>query len=419
MSANIAVIQFPGSNTERETLMACYRVGLSPVEFLWNKPTENLSDFNGYVIIGGFSYEDRSRAGVIAALDPIMKQIRLEAEKGKPVLGICNGAQILVESGLVPGLEDHRLSMALTDNKRVQGGHVVGVGYYNAWSNLQMSAPSNRCAFTRHLKTGGRINIPFAHGEGRFIIPDKLLQKMIANDQTVFRYCNDDGKIVYEFPTNPNGSMHNLAAVCNARGNVMAMMPHPERTENGDAIFSSMKEFIENGDPVSDHKLSFERPHYEVEKYQSNGDSTEWIIDMIITDNEASSVQNVLDHLGFNVSISRQTHWEISTNGKQGSLLQQIDKTGELYNSNKEYISQIRKKGDSCSFLVRQKEDVLGRSKYETLTNRFEINGITNLKRGILWTVTVCSGNFETVLNKILDTHILFNPLSHECSRFN
>jgi len=399
--------------------MACRRVGLSPVEFLWNESAKKLFDYDGYIIVGGFAYEDRSRAGVIAALDPIMKQIKIEAEKGKPVLGICNGAQILVESGLVPGLENHRVGIALTDNKRVKGDRVVGVGYYNTWANLKMSAPSDRCAFTQHLKTGDWINVPLAHGEGRFIIPDELLRKMIANDQTVFRYCNNDGKIVYEFPTNPNGSMYNLAAVCNARGNVMAMMPHPERTENGDTIFSSMKEFIENGGPVSDHTLSFERPHYEVEKYQSNGDSTEWIIDMIITDNEASSVQNVLDRLGFNVSISRQTHWEISTKGKPGSLLQQIDKTGELYNSNKEYISQIRKKGNSCSFLVRQKDDVLGRAKYETLTNRFEINGITNLKRGILWTVTVCSGNFETVLNKILDTHILFNPLSHECYRFN
>ena len=145
-----------------------------------------------------------------------MKQIHLEAEKGKPVLGICNGAQILVESGLVPGLEDHRLSMALTDNKRVQGGHVVGVGYYNAWSNLQMSAPSSRCAFTRHLKTGERINVPLAHGEGRFVIPDGLLSQMINNDQTVFIYCNDDGNIIDEFPTNPNGSVYNLAAVCNS-----------------------------------------------------------------------------------------------------------------------------------------------------------------------------------------------------------
>ena len=102
---NIAIIQFPGSNTERETLMACRRVELNPVEYLWNESAEKLSDFDGYVIVGGFAYEDRSRAGVIAALDPIMKQIKIEAGKGKPVLGICNGAQILVESGHVAGIE--------------------------------------------------------------------------------------------------------------------------------------------------------------------------------------------------------------------------------------------------------------------------------------------------------------------------
>ena len=176
--AKIAIIQFPGSNTERETLMACQRVGLDPVEFLWNEPADKLPNFDGYVIVGGFSYEDRSRAGVIAALDPIMDQIKIETEQGKPALGICNGAQILVESGLVPGLEDCRVGMALTDNKRVQGGNVVGVGYYNTWVNLKMCCPSDRSAFTRHITTGQWINIPLAHGEGRFIMPDELLEKM-------------------------------------------------------------------------------------------------------------------------------------------------------------------------------------------------------------------------------------------------
>ena len=226
--------------------MACRRVRMNPVEFLWNEPANNLTDLNGYIIIGGFSYEDRSRSGVIAALDPIIKQIKVEAAKGKPVLGICNGAQILVESGLVPGLIDDQLGMALTDNKRVQGGHVVGVGYYNTWANLKMSTYPNRCAFTRHLKPDEWINVPLAHGEGRFIIPDDLLEKMIANDQTIFLYCDKDGRIVDEFPINPNGSMYNIAAICNPAGNVMAMMPHPERTENGDAIFSSMKNYIES-----------------------------------------------------------------------------------------------------------------------------------------------------------------------------
>lgn len=419
MSVSIAVIQFPGSNTERETLMACRRVGLSPVEFLWNEPVEKLSVFDGYVIVGGFAYEDRSRAGVIAALDPIMTQIKIEAEKGKPILGICNGAQILVESGLLPGLDDHRVGIALTDNKRVKGRHLLGVGYYNTWANLQMSAPSNRCAFTRHLKTGDWINVPLAHGEGRFVVPDELLEKMISNDQTVFQYCDDSGNVVDEFPTNPNGSMYNLAAVCNARGNVMAMMPHPERTENGDAIFSSMKEFIENGNPVSDHTLSFDRPHYKVANYETNGDSSEWVIDMTITDNEAASVHNALNHLGFDVSISRQTHWEISIDGNREAILKEIDATGELYNSNKEFISKTTSTQNTTSYLVRQKEDIIGRAKFESLTKRFEIKDIYEIKRGVIWNVTINSGNFENVLDRVLDTHILFNPLSHECYRIN
>ena len=416
---NIAIIQFPGSNTERETLMACRRVGLNPVEFLWNEPAEKLSDFDGIIIVGGFAYEDRSRAGVIAALDPIMKQIKLEAKNGKPVLGICNGAQILVESGLVPGLANHRVGIAITDNKRVKDGHVLGVGYYNTWANLQLTASAGRCTFTRHLKTGDFINVPLAHGEGRFIIPHELLEKMITNEQTVFRYCDNNGIISDEFPTNPNGSMHNLAAVCNPKGNVMAMMPHPERTENGDTIFSSMKDYIENGNHVTSHTLSYDRPHYEVKNYESNGDSTEWIIEMIITDNEAASVHNALNHLGFDVSITRQTHWEISTDGERDSILQKIDKTGELYNSNKEFISQTTSAKNTASFLVRQKEDMIGRAKFESLTERFEIDGISEIKRGVIWNVTVNSGNLENVLGNLLDTHILFNPLSHECYRIN
>jgi len=417
--SNIAIIQFPGSNTERETLMACRRVGLNPVEFLWNDASESLSNFDGFIIVGGFAYEDRSRAGVIAALDPIMNQIKVEANKGKPVLGICNGAQILVESGLVPGLDSHRVGVALTDNKRVKGGHVVGVGYYNTWANLKMSVPPDRCAFTRHLNMDDFINIPLAHGEGRFILPEELLNKMIANDQTVYRYCDDDGNVVDEFPTNPNGSMYNLAAVCNPAGNVMAMMPHPERTKNGNSIFSSMKNFIENGNPTTNHLLSFNRPHYEVANYQSNDDAAEWIVDMIITDNEASSVQNALNHLGFDVSITRQTHWEISTYGNRESILKKIDKTGELYNSNKEFISKASTTENIASLLVRQKEDMVGRAKLESLTERFEIGDISEIKRGVIWNVTINGGNFETILKEILDTHILFNPLSHECYKIN
>src|SRR5579863_4408946 len=129
----IAVVQFPGSNCERETILALKRANMEPVEFLWNEPHEKLRAMDGYIIVGGFSYEDRSRAGIIAALDPVMQEIAAQSATGKPVLGICNGAQILVETGLVPGLENNKIAMALTENKRVANGKILGTGYYNAW----------------------------------------------------------------------------------------------------------------------------------------------------------------------------------------------------------------------------------------------------------------------------------------------
>src|SRR5690348_1875797 len=122
----IGIIQFPGSNCERETILAIKRAGMIPVEFLWNESVEKLISCDGYVLVGGFSYEDRARAGIIAALDPITQILKNQSELGKPILGICNGAQILIEAGLVPGLKDYAVNMALTENKRIKNGLVLG-----------------------------------------------------------------------------------------------------------------------------------------------------------------------------------------------------------------------------------------------------------------------------------------------------
>jgi len=196
-------------------------------------------------------------------------------------------------------------------------------------------------------------------------------------------------------------------------------MPHPERSEKGDVVFSSMKKFIDDGNPTTDHTLTFNRPHYKVKPYQPSEGSVEWVIDMIITDNEAMSVCSALGGLEHGFSITRQTHWEISVDGDQSSALKKIDATWELYNSNKEFISKITTSEKTASFLVRPKEDVLGRAKFESLIKRFEIRELTKLKRGVIWNVTVNSGNFESILKEILNTHILFNPLSYECYRIN
>ena len=415
-SIKIAVIIFPGTNTERETFMAVRRAGMIPIEFLWNNDYKILEKCNGYIIAGGFSYEDRSRAGIIASLDPLMKEIRKQVEKGKPVLGICNGAQILVEAGMVPGFKNYQLGIALTDNKRTKDGHVLGTGYYNNWANLFLSVPSRRTAFTRHLQQGQNIYVPFAHAEGRFVIPNGLLTKLIDNQQTVFRYSNSDGNIIPEFPTNPNGSSYNLAAICNSQGNVMALMPHPERTTNGDAIFTSMHEYIAESIEPQGKALIYFANEYEIKPYKSDLSSIEWFVESIITDNEAISVQNTLDHLQIPVTVSRQNYWQIILSSNTSHDLENsLIKSGELFNSNKEHLVKFQIQPKTAYYLVCPKEDLLGRQKKEILMHHFEISNLQDIQSGVLWKVTVDDDNFDKTISKALKTNIFFNPFSHDC----
>jgi phosphoribosylformylglycinamidine synthase len=413
MSANVAIVQFPGSNTERETFMACERAGLNPVEFLWNENHDVLKSFLGFIIVGGFSYEDRSRSGVIASLDPIINIIKKESEKGKPVLGICNGAQILVESGMVPGINNYSLSSSLSNNKRIVNGEVLGTGYYNEWAHLSCSIDPEDSAFTRALNAGDTMHIPFAHAEGRFVIPDNLLNILINNHQIPFRYCDNNENIINEFPTNPNGSTYNIAALTNSSGNIMAIMPHPERTVNGDKIFISMRDYIESKNKINISFLDYKLDKKNIKNYASENNGVEWVVNMIITDNEANSVQNALNQAGIYVNIQRMTHWEII--GGNNSNYAEIERSGELFNSNKEYISDFSPDKNSITFLVRQNEDMLGIQKKQSLIDRFNIEDINEIRYGVLWNIKVKSGNFDQVIKKVLGSQILFNPFSQNC----
>lgn len=220
---NIAVIYFPGNNCEEETLRAILATGMDGKIVRWNQRKE-IDRYDGFIIPGGWGYEDRIRAGVIMAKDPVFNIIKNEAEKGKPVLGICNGAQALVECAMIPGLKN-KVEMALAPNK-----NPFISGYYCTWVYTKSGQEKNRCAFTKFIEKDEIVPVPIAHGEGRFATGDKeLVDKLIKNKQIIFQYSTKDGKIEESFPTNPNGSVYNIAAICNKRGNVMAIMPHPER----------------------------------------------------------------------------------------------------------------------------------------------------------------------------------------------
>lgn len=169
------------------------------VEYVWHD-SENLDSFDGILLPGGFSYGDYLRSGAIARFSNVMKQVVKEAEAGKPVLGVCNGFQILLESGLLPG--------AMRQNESLQF----------ICQTVQLKVENNNTMFTSQYNQDEVIRIPIAHGEGNYYCDADTLKRLTDNNQIVFTYDN-----------NPNGSVANIAGITNARGNVLGMMPHPER----------------------------------------------------------------------------------------------------------------------------------------------------------------------------------------------
>ncbi len=218
------VVQFPGVNCEWETARVLRAVGLDAAVVRWNAPVQSIGEADAVVIPGGFSYQDRVRAGAIASREPIVDHLRREAEEGKPILGICNGAQVLVEAGLVPGNSDGVPGAALARNRMPDRS-----GYYTRWVTLAVTdSPS---VFTTGLAPGTLLPMPIAHGEGRFTSHDPVIAGALeAGIGIAFRYAGHRGESAPGFPENPNGAVGAAAGVSSREGNVLALMPHPERS---------------------------------------------------------------------------------------------------------------------------------------------------------------------------------------------
>ncbi|MCC5914651.1 MAG: phosphoribosylformylglycinamidine synthase subunit PurQ [Balneolaceae bacterium] len=208
MSNTIGVIVFPGSNCDHDAYHAMKHIMNAETRFLWHKETD-LGDIDLLIIPGGFSYGDYLRSGAIARFSPIMQSVVDYAAAGKPVLGICNGFQILLESGLLPG--------AMLHNEQLRF----------ICKDVHIRTESNGSLFTSGMKKGQVFRIPVSHGEGNYFIDDNGLNELENNEQIAFRYCNTEGEITPE--SNINGSVSNIAGITNKGGNVLGMMPHPER----------------------------------------------------------------------------------------------------------------------------------------------------------------------------------------------
>jgi len=223
--ARVAVLQIPGVNCEYETARVLEAVGLEARIVRSNEPASVLGEFDAYVLPGGFAFQDRIRAGAVAAKLPAVERIAVESERGKPVLGICNGAQVLVEAGLVPGLQSGRVEMALAPNRAPRRQ-----GYLCRWVRVRAEEGPGRKIWSSAFPKGEVAPLPMAHGEGRFETADPDVRSRIQKDGlALFRYVDAAGQPASEYPDDPNGAFFQAAGITNRSGNVLAIMPHPER----------------------------------------------------------------------------------------------------------------------------------------------------------------------------------------------
>lgn len=227
----VAVIVFPGSNADIDLFQAVEDIMGVPVDYVWHSDTD-LSQYDAILLPGGFSYGDYLRCGAVARFSPVMEQVVKAAEEGKLIMGICNGFQILTEVGLLPG--------ALLRNRSLK--------FRCKLSELRVE--NNDTSFTRDFAAGEVIRIPIAHGEGNYYCDEETLAKLKANNQIVFRYHGE----------NPNGSLEDIAGICNERGNVLGMMPHPERavhswmtSDDGRRMFTSILKTWREQNSVTTH----------------------------------------------------------------------------------------------------------------------------------------------------------------------
>jgi phosphoribosylformylglycinamidine synthase I len=225
-----AVVQFPGSNCDQDCVAGINSIEGLRADYVWHKET-SLHDYDAIVLPGGFAYGDYLRCGAIARFSPIMEAVISDARAGKLVLGTCNGFQVLCEAGLLPG--------ALVRNRSLR--------FVCELVTLRVEVPDS--SFTHDCPQGTLLRMPIAHGEGCYVADAKTLRELNRERRVIMRYANDRGEIVPE--ANPNGSIENIAGICNREGNIFGLMPHPDRacdarlgSADGRRIFESMMQTI-------------------------------------------------------------------------------------------------------------------------------------------------------------------------------
>ncbi len=411
-----AVIVFPGTTGENEAVRAFRQSGMEAETVLWNDAGmlegSHSDDFDGYCLAGGMSFGDRGRGGVIAAQQPIIEVIRKGASKGKVVLGMGNGAEILVESGLIPGYDNGALACAVAEASPMDGAT-------GGWCSLRSMAPKNRSAFNRFA---GGLKLPIAQPRKRFVFGDvRVLEVVKRNSQIVFLF-GEQGKGSAASPMDAES----IAALCNPAGNVLAILPNPAQDPQGgdNPIFQSIRDWIEarsrSGYPSLGSRQSIEaiRPFEPAD--------IEIIVRPKSIDNEKKTVESALRARGFKANLKRYTYWSAKLRPAMDGIesAEKILESRELANPNKDWVyvrtggrfyQYVERKGlqpielnPAGWLVVCERGNPTGMEMVKKI-QKVSANEVESMNYGILWEVENAE---EKAVYDIIRTKILYNQNS-------
>lgn len=397
----VAIIQFPGATGIRELKQALSRVGMEPVDIFWNDALYKLQKCVAFIVVGGETSQGSFHLSVIAAHSLMMKAVKKVAAEGKLVFGVGVGAQILLEAGLI--LEKSQ-QIALTENKRVYFDRIVGNGFCCAETYIRLHPKAKSPIFTLSISPTAIFRLPLMQTEGRFVMSEVLANFLQDEGLVVFQYCDVTGNVVDDFPVNPNASAKNIAAISNYAGNVLAIVPRPERSSQGDGIFSAMRDFIEEKESLRAGVMpAFSEKN--TEKHINNSAGHELFFESLWLDQETSLIQHWFQKQDLHVKIKRYFYWNIVCSD---GVLQKIERTQVLMGPQKSLPVEKNKifKANQQALLVQPKDDVKGAQKKQLLTNHFEVDGIKSMQSGIVW---LFATQDVAVIEKALSLNFIFN----------
>lgn len=419
--AKVAIIYFPGSTGISSVQRALTAVGLAHERVLWNT-TDSLNSYDAFILPAGCSYGNRIRPGVVAAHTAMMRQLKQAAGHGKPILGIGNGCQILIEAGVLPGVEPAVLAGATTMNVRKQAQDIIGVEFYHSKVYVKHVVADRRTVFTNGLPIGTVLPARVADTAGCFTFPEELALELERNQQIVLKYCTAEGAVLNDFPTNPNGAMWGIAGLCNPAGNVVGYIPELERDDQGTVMFAGLQRSLTRPFVPSGKPLQWQPGTATVKRYHPSVESLNIYVESAQTICAARMAEALLRQRDFHVNVQCKRYWEIwhDVDKQQLEVITKalVASSVLLNDAIDQYTVQLAPAGEAVRILVRDMNDYKGKYAIQQLRQKNSTLEINNIIQGTLWEVSfseVVTEDRMNLIGQILQTYVFYNPYAQEC----